>query len=106
VEESDLAPDDGQTPKYDERLLDDVGAGDPRHRLSFAIEPHWRETNSFRASNRRGINCYNKGKQSPYSQSLSPLSASSPLSAPLAVATAGSTSLLTFSPLSLPETTS
>ena len=30
VEESDLIPDDGQTPKYDERLLDDVGAGDPQ----------------------------------------------------------------------------
>lgn len=31
VKESNLAPDDGQAPKNDESLLDDVGAGDPRH---------------------------------------------------------------------------
>lgn len=40
VKESDFAPDDGQAPKDDEGLLDDVGAGDPRHRLSFTVEPH------------------------------------------------------------------
>jgi len=43
VEESDLAPDDGQTPKNDKSLLDDVWAGDSRHRLSFTVEPHGKE---------------------------------------------------------------
>lgn len=42
VKEPDLAPDYGQTPKDDESLLDDVGAGDPRHGLSLTIEPHGR----------------------------------------------------------------
>jgi len=43
VKEADLAPDDGQRPKNDESFLNDVGAGDHRHRLSFTVEPHGRK---------------------------------------------------------------
>ena len=56
VKESDFAPDDGQTPKNDESLLDDVGAGDPRHRLSFAIEPHERGRTGRENSRQNGRN--------------------------------------------------
>ena len=43
MKEPDLAPDYGQRPKDDESLLDNVGAGDRRHRLSFTVEPHGQE---------------------------------------------------------------
>ena len=43
VEEPNLTPDDGQRPKNDESLLNDVGAGDRRYRLSFTVEPHERK---------------------------------------------------------------
>ena len=43
MKEPNLTPDDGQRPKDDESLLDDVWAGDRRHRLSFTVEPHGRK---------------------------------------------------------------
>jgi len=124
VEESDLAPDDGQTPKNDKSLLDDVRAGDSRHRLSFTIEPHGGNEGQEKFSGEnvriRGskpserltdMNVYRAnyvatiGKCSHHSQSLSPLSESS-ASAPLSAVGTDLTSFLALSPLFLPETTS
>ena len=47
VKEPNLAPDDSQGPKDDESLLNDVGAGDRRYRLSFTVEPHERKDGRY-----------------------------------------------------------
>ena len=47
MKEPNLAPDDGQRPKDDESLLNDVGAGDRRHRLSFTVKPHERKNGGW-----------------------------------------------------------
>lgn len=126
VKESNFTPDDGQAPKNDEGLLNDVRAGDSRHRLSFAIEAHGKEWNS-KKSLRAGCGIRAKpferlidaelghmsfrtnttmGKLSHYSQSLSPLSESSSPSLSLSEVGVALASFSTFSPLFLPETTS